>query len=223
MVTIGEFSKELCGGTHCSTTGEVGAFLIARESSTAAGIRRIEAVTGQGALEYVQQERRLIQDLTSSLKISKEDLLERIQDLLDRNKKLEKEIERLKTQSMRGTEDQSLVREQKLDNGRRIHVRLFPEADQDQLGRFVDDLFASNQFAAVVGASLDSGTLAVRVMDGADAATLFRKYYAVEFGGGGGGRKDFAKGGLKKLKDVPPEEALNSILTLTVRYFSERS
>src|SRR5262249_41744119 len=102
LVTMGDFSKELCGGTHCATTGEVGAFLIVEESSTAAGIRRIEALTGQSALEYVQQEHKLIEDLTSSLKISRDDLLKRVQDLAERNKKLEKEIERLKTQSLLG-------------------------------------------------------------------------------------------------------------------------
>ena len=220
MVTIGDFSKELCGGTHCSTTGEVGAFLIARESSTAAGIRRIEALTGVGALEYVQQERKLVQDLTSSLKVSREEVMERVQDLLDRARKMEKEIERLKQQNMMGAGAQDLSREQKIQDGRLIFIKLFPDAEPDQLGSFVDEKFRSGKFAVVAAGSIEGATLAVRVDESIDAAKLFRNRYAAEFGGGGGGRKDFAKGGLKKLKDLPAEESLDKLLQLTIAHIT---
>jgi alanyl-tRNA synthetase len=222
MVTIGDFSKELCGGTHVSTTGEVGAFLIGRESSTAAGIRRIEAITGETALNYVQQERKLIQDLTSSLKISREDLLQRIQELIDRNKKLEKEIEKLKTKGMQVGTDSALFRDEKLKNGTRIYVRIFEDSDPEQLGNFVDETFRSGAFQAVIACSHSTGAIAVRVGEGSDAARLLRNFYAAEFGGGGGGRKDFAKGGLKKTKDQPPSEFLDTLVKLTSRYFSEQ-
>lgn len=218
MVTIGDFSKELCGGTHCSTTGEVGAFLIARESSTAAGIRRIEALTGVGALEYMQQERKLVHDLTNSLKVSRDDLLERIQDLIERGKKMEKEIERLKAQSMMGGSVNELAREATLSGGKKIYIKLFPDAEQDQLGNFVDEKFRSGQYAVVAAGAISGSTLAVRTDETVDAAALFRKHYAAEFGGGGGGRKDFAKGGLKKLKELPPEESLDKLLQLTLAY-----
>ncbi|HSP07529.1 MAG TPA: DHHA1 domain-containing protein [Acidobacteriota bacterium] len=218
MVTIGDFSKELCGGTHCATTGEVGAFLIARESSTAAGIRRIEALTGVGALEYVQQERQLVHDLTSSLKVSRDELMDRVQDLIDRGKNMEKEIERLKAQSMMGSDGRELVRNQALPDGKRIYIKLFPDAEQDQLGNFVDEMFRTGKYAVVAAGSISSATLAVRVDETGDAARLFRASYAAEFGGGGGGRKDFAKGGLKKLKDLPAEESLDKLLQLTVDY-----
>jgi alanyl-tRNA synthetase len=222
MVTIGDFSKELCGGTHVGTTGEVGAFLVAKESSTAAGIRRIEAITGNGALDYIQQERKLIHDLTSSLKISKEDLLQRIQELMDRNKKLEKEIERLKSKEFQTGTDSALVREQKLEDDRLIFIRVFEEADPDQLGNFVDETFRSGKFAGVVAASSSTGAIAVRVAEGNDASKLLRSYFAPEFGGGGGGRKDFAKGGLKKTKELPPANFADSLLRLATQYFSER-
>jgi alanyl-tRNA synthetase len=222
MVTIGEFSKELCGGTHCSSTGEVGAFLIGRESSTAAGIRRIEAVTGQAALEYVQQERKLIQDLTSSLKISREDLLQRIQELLDRNKKLEKEIEKLKTRELQTETETALFRDEKLQDGKRIYVRVFEDSESDQLGNFVDETFRSGAFAAVVASSVSNGAIAVRVGEGRDAAKLLRGYFAAKFGGGGGGRKDFAKGGLKKTAELPPAEFLKGLVEQARKYFSEQ-
>lgn len=220
VVTIGDFSKELCGGTHCGSTGEVGAFLIARESSTAAGVRRIEALTGTGALEYVQQERRLVDELSSALKVSSDELVQRIQDLLERNKKLEKEVERLKSKAMMsaGGDDFSIDRE--FSNGIRIHLKIFPEADADQLGNFVDELFRTGKYTVVAAGSISNSSLAVRVSDGKDATRLFKNFYVAEFGGGGGGRKDFAKGGLKKLKELPPEDSLNLLLKATSNYLS---
>jgi alanyl-tRNA synthetase len=220
MVTIGDFSKELCGGTHCATTGEVGAFLIARESSAAAGIRRVEALTGVGALEYIQQERNLVNDLTVSLKVSRDELLERVHDLLERAKRMEKEIERLKAQNMLGSAGggADLVRDAALPDGKRVYIKLFHDAEQDQLGNFVDEMFRSGKYAVVAAGSISGATLAVRVDENRDAAKLFRTQFAAEFGGGGGGRKDFAKGGLKKLKDSPPEESLDKLLKLTLDY-----
>ncbi len=218
MVSIADYSKELCGGTHCSSTGEVGAFLIAREGSTAAGIRRVEAVTGLGALEHIQQERGLVEQLTSALKISSDEVLQRVQDLLERNKKLEKELERLKSKSMLQPATQDLVIDQQLDNGKRIYVRLFPDAEPDHLGNFVDEVFRSGNYSVVTAGAVSSGALAVRVEDSVNAADLFRKYFVSEFGGGGGGRKDFAKGGLKKLKDLPPQESLQLLLKAIAAY-----
>ena len=216
VVTIGDFSKELCGGIHCGSTGEVGAFLIARESSTAAGVRRIEALTGVGALEYIQQERRLVNDLSSTLKASTDEIVQRIQDLIDRNRKLEKEVERLKSKAMSGasTADPSI------EEGP-VFLKIFREADIELLGNFVDDVFRTGRFQVVAAGSVSSSSLAVRVAEGKDATELFRKYYAPEFGGGGGGRKDFAKGGLKKLRELPPEESLNLLLNATTAYLAK--
>jgi len=220
MVTIGDFSKELCGGTHCGSTGEVGAFLIARESSTAAGIRRIEALTGVGALEYIQQERRLVDDLSASLKTSPDEIVQRIQELMERNKKLEKEVERLKSKAMLGSGEADFTLDQSLQNGTRLFLKIFPEADTDQLGNFVDEIFRSGHYTVVAAGSVSSSSLTVRVAEGKDATTLFRKFYIPEFGGGGGGRKDFAKGGLKKLKELPPEESLKLLAEQTTSYLS---
>ena len=222
MVTIADYSRELCGGTHCSSTGEVGAFLVAREGSTAAGIRRVEALTGLGALDYIQQERGLVEQLTSTLKISSDEVLQRIQDLLERNKKLEKELERLKSKSMLQPETQDLVIDRQLENGKRIYVRLFPDAEPDHLGNFVDELFRTGNYSVVTAGAVSSGALAVRVEGQDDASELFRKYFVPEFGGGGGGRKDFAKGGLKKLKEIPPQESLELLVKAITAYKSRR-
>ena len=220
VVTIGDFSKELCGGTHCGSTGEVGAFLIGRESSTAAGIRRIEAMTGVGALEYVQQERRLVEDLSSTLKVSTDEIVQRVQELLERNRKLEKEIERLKSKAMMGSGATDYSIDQSFPNGVRIFLKVFPEADADLLGNFVDEQFRTGKYTIVAAGSVSNSSLAVRVSEGKDATRLFRNFYVAEFGGGGGGRTDFAKGGLKKLKELPPEESLNLLLKTTSKYLS---
>jgi alanyl-tRNA synthetase len=217
MVTIGEYSKELCGGTHCSSTGEVGAFLVLRESSTAAGIRRIEAVTGNGALEYVQQERSLLLDLTSTLKVSRDELLERIRILIEHNKKLEKEIERLKTQSMLGSDSQELSAEIQWPPGK-AYLRVFPDAEADQLGTFVDEKARAGKYLIVVAASVSSSSVAVRAGEGEDAVAVLKKVLAPAFGGGGGGRKDFAKGGLKRLKELSAQESFEQMKKLMEEY-----
>jgi len=222
MVSIADYSKELCGGTHCSSTGEVGAFLIDKEGSTAAGIRRVEARTGLGALEYIQQERGLVEQLTSTLKISSDEVLQRVQDLLERNKKLEKELERLKSKSMLQPETQDLVVDRQLDDGKRIYVRLFHDAEPDHLGNFVDELFRTGNYSVVTAGAVSSGALAVRVGGQDDASELFRKYLVPEFGGGGGGRKDFAKGGLKKLKELTAQESLQLLVKAITAYKSGR-
>ena len=222
VVQIGEFSKELCGGAHCGSTGEVGAFLIADEGSSAAGIRRIEAVTGVGALHYVQQERKLVDALGSLLKVSSDELVVRVQDLVDRSKRLEKEIERLKAKSMMGPAEDRWAVEEQLPDGKRIYLRLFPEAEADHLGNFVDEMFQTGKYAIVASGDISTGALAVRVEEGENASDLFRKFYVVEFGGGGGGRKDFAKGGLPKLKELSPQESLERLIRATIAYKTRR-
>ena len=102
MITMGQ-SKELCGGTHVETTGSIGAFVIVSESSIAAGIRRIEALTGQGAVEYIQKQREILLAGASLLKSSPDDLSEKIEKLIDTNKVLEKKVNEL-TEKMSAAE-----------------------------------------------------------------------------------------------------------------------
>ncbi len=97
-IKVGDFSLELCGGTHVSRTGEIGLFRIVSESSAAAGIRRIEAITGQEALKQVNQERELIQSLSQSLNINEQELASRVTGIVEENKKLEKELQLLRRQ-----------------------------------------------------------------------------------------------------------------------------
>ncbi|CAD7778544.1 Alanine--tRNA ligase [Candidatus Methanoperedenaceae archaeon GB37] len=91
VVSIAGLSKELCGGTHVKRSGDIGYFKILSESSVAAGVRRIEAVTGEAAVKYVQEKERLWQNLASLLKAKPKDILLKIEHLLQQNKQMEKE------------------------------------------------------------------------------------------------------------------------------------
>jgi alanyl-tRNA synthetase len=102
-VAVPGFSEELCGGTHVSRTGEIGAFVVLAESGIAAGVRRIEAITGAGAIAAHQQERRVLHDLRGKLEGTVEELPARVQRLLDETGKLRKEIRDLRS---RGSQDE---------------------------------------------------------------------------------------------------------------------
>ncbi|WP_255211060.1 DHHA1 domain-containing protein, partial [Methylogaea oryzae] len=96
VVKIGDFSTELCGGTHVGRAGDIGLFKIVTETGVAAGIRRVEAVTGENAVSWLEQTDHLLQSLCAKVKVGRDGLDDKIQQLLERGKSLEKEIERLK-------------------------------------------------------------------------------------------------------------------------------
>ncbi|HYR03717.1 MAG TPA: alanine--tRNA ligase, partial [Syntrophobacteria bacterium] len=100
MVSIGEYSKELCGGTHSHHTGDIGFFKIVGESSIAAGVRRIEALTGTGALDYVQTQERAVKEAAGLLKAVPQELPQRVRRLLAQQRELEKELERVKARAL---------------------------------------------------------------------------------------------------------------------------
>ncbi|PWT92035.1 MAG: hypothetical protein C5B54_04185, partial [Acidobacteria bacterium] len=169
-------------------------------------------------LEYIQQERKLLQDLTTNLKVSRDELLERVHDIMDRNKKLEKEVERMKTQAMVGSTTRDVTQEIALQNGKLGLVGVF-EADADQIGRFVDEKGKEGgPYSVVIGVDITSGATAIRsAADEYNAAQLLKTVLVPEFDGGGGGRKDFAKGGLKKVKDFSVQDLLARIKALFER------
>ncbi|MFP3869498.1 MAG: alanine--tRNA ligase, partial [Syntrophobacteria bacterium] len=100
MISIGDYSTELCGGTHSDQTGDIGLFKITGESSVAAGIRRIEAVTGKAALDYIQTQEKTLKQTAALLKSAPEDLAGRVEKLLAQQRNLEKEVERVKAQAV---------------------------------------------------------------------------------------------------------------------------
>src|SRR5690606_14599191 len=102
VLRLGDFSMELCGGTHVQRTGDIGVFKIVSESGVAAGVRRIEALTGEGALEWIETNERLLRESAAAARAGREERPEKIAQLLERTRRLEKEVQQLKTRLLSG-------------------------------------------------------------------------------------------------------------------------
>jgi len=217
MVSIGDYSKELCGGTHSHHTGDIGPFKIVGESSVAAGIRRIEALTGTGALEYVQQQEKTLKETAAILRTAPQDVATRVQKLLAQQKVLEKEIERVKSQAMSrqfAPAGQSireikgikvLSQQVKADNPKDLRVMLDNLKDQIKSG------------VVVLGAEAADGK--VMLICGV-TKDLTHRFHAGEIiktlsgivGGTGGGRPDMAQGGGPDIQQM--RAALESVFEM---------
>ncbi|RLB05481.1 MAG: alanine--tRNA ligase [Deltaproteobacteria bacterium] len=216
LVQIADVSKELCGGTHTSRTGDIGLFLIVHETSVAAGVRRIEAITGREAVAYVQKQRECINDLCKLIKTSPQELSSRVNQLLEQQKKLEKELEALKASlSSKKTFDL-------MDNVREIKGLkvLVTEVDADSpkiLREMMDKLKQKIKSGVVIlGAKGDGKVMLIAgvtddLVAKISANDLIKKMAAI-VGGGGGGRPDMAQAGGSKPEKL--SEALDASLKL---------
>ena len=201
VVKIGDFSKELCGGTHVSDIGEIGAFKITSESGVAAGVRRIEAVTGYGIYEKYNQNTAVINETAEILKTNPAGIAEKAAALAEEVKALKKEIEELKKQAM-GDQMGDILAEAKDINGVKLITKQFDDLTINDLRTLSDDIKASNKsiimvFAAVNG---DKVTFMVSItddlLDKYHAGNMIKKIAAAA-GGGGGGKADMAQAGAK--------------------------
>src|SRR6202020_3215279 len=102
VLSIGDFSMELCGGTHVERAGDIGLFKITGESGVAAGVRRVEALTGRGAYEWVVHPDQVLRDIAAMLRGSREDVDEKVRELVERSRRLEKEVTQLKSKLASG-------------------------------------------------------------------------------------------------------------------------
>ena len=118
LVDMGGFSKELCGGTHCSRTGDIGLCKIVSESSVAAGVRRIEALTGRAAVEYMQTHEKLVKESAALFKVSPEELADRVSKLMEENKKLRQDLRQARIGSAGPDLDQLISRRKDIDGVR---------------------------------------------------------------------------------------------------------
>ena len=210
MVSIGDYSKELCGGTHSHHTGDIGLFKIIGESSVAAGIRRIEALTGTGALEYIQNQEKTLRDTAALLRTAPQDLAGRVQRLLAQHKELEKEIERVKAQALsqkfapigqdiREINGLKVLSQQvNVDNAKDLRVMLDNLKDQIKSGVIVLGAEAADGKAMLIcGVTRD-------LTDKYHAGEIIKELSAM-VGGKGGGRPDMAQGGgphVNKIKEA---------------------
>ncbi|WP_115719540.1 alanine--tRNA ligase [Gallaecimonas mangrovi] len=199
VVQMGDFSTELCGGTHVSRTGDIGLFKIVSEAGIAAGVRRIEAVTGEGALEWLQSREHMVGSLAASLKTDVAGLPERFAQQLDRSKQLEKELEKAKAQL--AAQAGSALAEQAEDiGGAKLLVAELPGADPKSLRELVDKLKDKLGEAIVVLGVPGDGkvSLIAGVSKGLTAKVKAGELIgmvAAQVGGKGGGRPDMAQAG----------------------------
>jgi alanyl-tRNA synthetase len=211
MVEVGEYSKELCGGTHAHHTGEIGFFKLLHETGVAAGVRRIEAVTGQGAWHYLRSWQEEIEELESLLKTPRADLISRVRKLLEEEKKLQREVEKLKDQVAR-SHSRDLLEDVRIIEGIKVLAAPVQGVDPKTLRTFGDTLRERLGTGILVLGAVDGDKALLLVMVSQDLTTRFSageiiKHLAPLVGGRGGGRADMAQAGGKFTEKL--EEALH--------------
>jgi alanyl-tRNA synthetase len=199
VLRMGEFSTELCGGTHVSRTGDIGFFKIVSESGVAAGIRRVEAVTAEGALAYTHEMEARLNEAARALKSSPTELGTKIAQILDNVKTLEKELSRLKGK-LASSQGGDIAAQAVEVNGAQVLAATIDGADAKVLRETLDQLKARFKSAAIVLGSIEGGkvTLIAGVtsdLTGKIKAGDLVNHVATQVGGKGGGRPDMAQAG----------------------------
>ena len=202
VVKIGDFSTELCGGTHIQRSGEIGIFKLPFESGVAAGVRRVEAFTGEGALDLIRSYEQKLKEIGNLVRGSADDTVEKVKKLLERQKELEREIQKLRGQFEKDQIPELLAKKQSVD-GTNFLVSQVDGVDAKQLRDIADQLKEKLGSGVVVLASAGASNVNLVASVSPD---LTRRYHAGNIikelarlvGGGGGGRPDFAQAGGKE-------------------------
>ncbi|MCL6407022.1 alanine--tRNA ligase [Dickeya dadantii] len=213
VLSMGDFSIELCGGTHARRTGDIGLFRIVSESGTAAGIRRIEAVTGENAIVALHHQNDLLHEVTQLVKGDSNNLADKVRSLLERTRGLEKELQQLKEQQA-AQESSSLSSKAKDINGVKLLVTQLSNVEPKLLRTMVDDLKNQLGSAVIVLSTVADGKVSLiagvtkELTDRVKAGELIG-FVANQVGGKGGGRPDMAQAGGSDVDALP--SALTSI------------
>ncbi len=214
MVQVDDFSKELCGGTHVTATGDIGMLRVVNETGVAAGIRRIEGVTGEGAYREVKQEQKILRDLSSTMRASQTELAERLEKVLARVKELEKENEKLQIRQTASGLDE-LMQNVRQVSGIKLLTAKLKGFNTNALRTAVDNLKDKLGSGVIVLANEDSGKVTLIAAATKDiagkrvhAGNIIRQV-AKTVGGSGGGRPDFAQAGGKDVSKL--DEALGQV------------
>jgi alanyl-tRNA synthetase len=200
VLRIGEFSTELCGGTHVSRAGDIGLFKILSEGGVAAGVRRIEAVTGEAAFDYVMESEHRLRDVAGLVRGSRDDVEEKVRQLIERGRKLEKEVAQLKDKLASGR-GKDLASEAVEIAGIKVLATAVEGADAAALRNAVDQLKSQLGTAVIVlGAAGGDGKVTLIAGVTADATAKVKagdviNFVAQQVGGRGGGRADMAQAG----------------------------
>ena len=199
VLSMGDFSTELCGGTHASRTGDIGLFRIISESGTAAGVRRIEAVTGEGAIATVYADSDRLSEVAHLLKGDSNNLADKVRSVLERTRQLEKELQQLKEQA--AAQESANLSSKAIDvNGVKLLVSELSGVEPKMLRTMVDDLKNQLGSTIIVLATVAEGKVSLiagvskDVTDRVKAGELIGMV-AQQVGGKGGGRPDMAQAG----------------------------
>jgi alanyl-tRNA synthetase len=208
VLSLGDFSVELCGGTHVERAGDIGLFKIVSESGVAAGIRRIEALTGEAAYNWVVETEQRLRDVASLVRGGREDVDAKVRELIDRARRLEKDLQQAKARLASGQGGD--LSAQAMDvSGIKVLAAKIADADAKSLRSAVDDLKAKLGSSVVVLATVQDGKVVLVAGVSADLLTRLKAgdivgSVAAQVGGRGGGRADFAQAGGTQPENLEP-------------------
>jgi alanyl-tRNA synthetase len=199
VLTMGDFSTELCGGTHVVRTGDIGFFKVVSESGIAAGVRRIEAVTGEGALSWVQQQEASLQQAAGALRAPVQEVTQKISQIVDNVRSLEKELARLKSKLASSQGDDIATRAVDV-KGAKVLAATLDGADSKALREAMDKLKDKLKSCAIVLAAVEGSKVTLIAGVSADLTAKVKagelvNFVALQVGGKGGGRADMAQAG----------------------------
>lgn len=213
VVAMGDFSTELCGGTHVSYSGDIGFFRIVAESGVAAGIRRIEALTGDAALAYTQQQEQQLQQVADALKAAPQEAAQKLSQILDNIRQMEKEIATLRSK-LAGVQSTSLIEQAQEIKGIRVLATTLENVNVKTLRETLDN-FKNRLKSCVVVLGTIEGDKVTLIAGVTDDLTVKLKagdlinFVAQQVGGKGGGRADMAQAGGTLPEKLP--QALASV------------
>lgn len=214
VLSIGEFSMELCGGTHVKHTGEIGLFKIISETGIAAGIRRIEALTGDAALVWLEETESHLMHAANLFKTNRQNLISKLEQSIDEKRQLEKEIQELKSQ-LAGSKTSDLINQAEEINGVQVLVARVDGIDTKTSRDLIDQLKDKLGTGIILLATVEDQKIRLiagvtkNLIDRFSAGELVN-FVATELGGKGGGRPDLAQGAGENVDKL--DEALNNIV-----------
>jgi alanyl-tRNA synthetase len=213
VLSMGDFSTELCGGTHVRRTGDIGFFKIVSESGVAAGVRRIEAVTGEGALAWVQAQEARLGEAAAVLKAPVSEVSAKLGQVLDNVRSLEKELGRLKSK-LASSQGEDLAAQAVDVKGAKVLAATLEGADAKTLRETMDRLKERLKSAAIVLGAVHDGKVSLIAGVTADLTAKLKagelvNFVAQQVGGKGGGRPDMAQAGGSEPAKLPV--ALDSV------------
>ena len=222
VVKMGDYSMELCGGTHTKATGDIGLFKIIHEGGIASGIRRIEALTGEGAYRHIRQEEEQLTEIREMLKSPPQEELAKIKKVLDRNKELERELQKLKDKTVKDMSG-DITAEVKIVKGVNILSKNLGSFDIKDLRSYVDSSKVKIKSGVVVAGAVTDGKVSLVAGVTKDLTSKLNageiiKQTAALVDGSGGGRADMAQAGGKNPAKL--SEALEKVYEIVEKMLS---